>query len=405
MKDKNKFLLFCANFFVVYVGLGITYCMMISYLISLNYSAGERSYMYAFGAILGMGAQFVLGYLCDKNKTIKRYAYILMIVYVFASIALYLTSKNNFFLHLALVAVNITMMRLACGIMDSWAIENGEVCKTNYGAIRAFGSIGWAIGSAIAGKIIDIAGYGSIGFAFAAAIALAILLFVKTPDAIKSATEPVNLKGIGGLIKNKGYVLLMAIFFCIFMMQCSLDYTIIDKLEILGATGSQVSTYWSLTAMVELPLFFLGGWCIKKFGTIKLLMVSTIAYAVRLFLYAMVGTVSLMLAVSLLQVITFPLITIVTKLLVDEETPDNLKSSGQQVGLAIYSSTSALISPLLAGALEDRFGVNVAIFVIALFGFVAIALTFVYVNYKKNQSKQCFGIKINIENANNLIQN
>lgn len=339
--------------------------------------------MYAVGAILGMACQFVIGYLCDKNQTIKRYSILIMIAYVFASLALYLTNHNNFFLHLAIVAVNITMMRLTMGIMDSWTIENGEACKTNYGALRAFGSIGWAIGSALASKIIDLAGYSYIGYGFAVAVVIALIFFFKTPDAIKSASEPVDFKSVGKLLTNKRYLLLMGIFFCIFMMQASLDYTIIDKLEILGATSSQVSNYWSLTAMVELPLFFLGGWCVKKFGTINLLVISTIAYAARLFMYAASTSVTGMLAISLLQVVTFPIVTIVTKLLIDDETPENLKSSGQQVGLAIYSASSALLSPLLAGALEDRFGVNVAIFAIGLFGFIAIALTFIYKNNKK----------------------
>jgi len=69
---------------------------------------------------------------------------------------------------------------------------------------------------------------------------------------------------------------------------------------------------------------------------------------------------------------------VTSKALVDEQSPDNMKISGQQVALSIYGSGSALISPLVCGILTDNIGVNNTLLIIAatgLFGFILCVLS------------------------------
>jgi predicted MFS family arabinose efflux permease len=205
-------------------------------------------------------------------------------------------------------------------------------------------------------------------------------------DVVKESQEKIDLKSVGKLFENKGYVYLIILMFFIFMMQTALDYTIVSKLDSLKASNAQISYYWMITGIIELPMFFYGAKAVKKFGAIPLLVVSILSYGLRFFLYGFSVSVVQVLTISLLQITCFPVMNVVSKQLIDNESPASLKSSGQQVGLALYSSVSALIAPLITGVLEDVFSINIALFVIGSFAIFSLLFTTFYVREKKKQA-------------------
>ena len=87
--------------------------------------------------------------------------------------------------------------------------------------------------------------------------------------------------------------------------------------------------------------------------------------------------------VAALQLLTFPLLTITSKTMVDEEIPDYLRSTGQQIAFSVYNAGSALIAPLVGGAMFDALGANKALMVVLAFAVVPVVLLTVYKNMKK----------------------
>jgi predicted MFS family arabinose efflux permease len=383
VNDRKKIIMFAITNLLAYIAEGLGYCMLISYLITIGYTATQRSIMVSFGALLSMFFQFMVGYLCDKNKTIRRYVIYGYIIYSILVAALYSYNTYNFYVHFILVSLNSVMFRVSMGLLDSWVLESGEYCKTNYGAIRAFGSIGWVIGSWLTSIIIDNLGYIYLGVVFALINVVLIIINLKMDDAIKETQEKIELKSVGKLFENKGYIYIILVMFCIFMMQTALDFVIVSKLDSLKATNIQISYYWMITGIVELPLFFYGGKLVKKFGAIPMLVIAIISYGLRFFLYGLSISVKQVLLISLLQFTCFPIMQVVSKQLIDLESPASLKSSGQQVGLALYSSISALIAPLVTGILEDTFNVNISLFVIGSFAILSLVFVAFYVKEKK----------------------
>ena len=222
--------------------------------------------MFSFGALLSMVVQFLVGYLCDKNKTVRRYVIYGYIIYSILVLALYSYNTYNFYVHLVLVSLNTVMFRVNMGLLDSWVLESGEYCKTNYGFIRAFGSIGWVIGSWLTAVVIDYLGYIYIGVVFTLINLVLIIINLKMDDVVKESQEKIDLKSVGKLFENKGYVYLIILMFFIFMMQTALDYTIVSKLDSLKASNAQISYYWMITGIIELPMFFYGAKAVKNLG-------------------------------------------------------------------------------------------------------------------------------------------
>ena len=83
-----------------------------------------------------------------------------------------------------------------------------------------------------------------------------------------------------------------------------------------------------------------------------------------------------------LQGVTYPLLMVASKIMVDEKTPENMRTSGQQVANAVYNSGSALVSPILVGLMEDNIGINNSLFVIAAMALITTGIT-IFINKKQ----------------------
>lgn len=379
MKMTKKSITFGVCCFLVFMAEALSYCFMMTYLISLGYSTMQRSIIFAALAISLIIGQVLVGYFCDKMHAIKPMAFILLVIYLLFNAVFYLYPGHNFIVHLILAAVAGSMMNITDGMFDSWVLESDEECRQHYGAIRAQGSVGWAIGSPLAAGIVARFGYQGLagGFAILAVIIMAICYTI--PDAKKAKTAyRLKLKDTGKLLKHRHYRLAIIILFFIFLIGNMCNYAVIDKLSILNATSLQISWCWTLQAVVELPMFFLGDYFSKKFGLTEMLGFAAGALGVRYVLYGLAGSTTQMILLGLMQFFSFGLMMVGAKRIIDERTSLELKTSGQQLAMALYNGGSLLVSPLLSGGLETMFGIDMALIVIGCISIIPIILLSVY---------------------------
>ena len=375
MKLNRKLITFFAIYLLLFFALAISYSLLVTFLTSLGYTATERSVFFVGDALFGMMAQVGLGYLCDRFGKVKPFIYGCFALYVACTYLLYGTVAKSFFMHLILVMIVGGMMRITNGLMDSFTMEQSEEFKENYGVIRLFGSIGWALGSPVAAMIVTRYGYPALGTGFFAVAAVMLLLVLAVSDVhVKRGNETISLENVRDLFRNRGYLVVIIILFVLFCVDTTQSYTVIDKMMYLNGTEQDVGNYWAVAAMLELPMFFLGGRLIKKYGAMKLCAMAAIVYATRYVIYALATRIIHVFIAGVLQAITYPVLMVTSKVLVDEQSPDNMKISGQQVGLSVYGSGSALVSPLVCGILTDNIGVNNTLLLIALTALVGFVL-------------------------------
>ncbi len=383
MKKKTKFRIL---YFLSYLCEGFDYCFLITFLNVLGYSATEKSIILATGACIGIVVQFISGYLCDKNRTVKRYVYLFGVLYGISTVLVYAAGNYRPIFHMIMVPINVGLFRLMMGLFDNWIIESDSDIARSFGSIRAFGSLGWAFGSYVGAYIIKLLGYFWMGISSVIALALSLIFALDIKDVDKVANDKLKYGDIVKILGNPMYVLIVASMFVVTIAQSSLDMTVVDKYSYLHATENEVSLYWSITGILELPLFFLGEKLTDRFHPLSLFMFATVIYGIRLFGYAGATSVEAMLWPSILQMLSYPVMNLINKDLVLAETPENLKSSGLQIGLALYSTMSALFSPLIAGMLEQRFDINVALYAIGSLSAVSLVMTCLYIALKKKSN-------------------
>lgn len=213
--------------------------------------------------------------------------------------------------------------------------------------------------------IVENYGYGVLATVILITTLCSLALTIFQDDVKNMQSTPIRLRDLIDLVKTPDYVVLVVVFALINVVFNTDNFTVIDKMIDLDATYSQIGLKWSIQALIELPLLFAGGWLLVKFNMVKLLRVTIVFFALRIVLNALAVEPNQMLVVALLQGITFPLLFLVQKFMIDQITTPKLRSSVQMIGLAIFGAFPAFITPLISGFMVDRFGFN---FTLLLFG-------------------------------------
>ena len=375
MKELKSHYRFVLLYFMIFFSQAIAYSLLITFLNALGYQPMERNLFFAADALAGIFIQSFVGYLCDRYRTIKPFlvgGYVLFAVF---TKLIYDTTEAVFWLHLFLVMGVSGLMRITSGLADSLTLETDEYCQKNYGTIRCFGSVGWAIGAPVTAKMVISYGYCSLGWGFIVCTAILLVIVSGMKDAQKTGSETVSFTDVKSLVVNKNYLMVVLILFLFFIVDCTQSYAIPDKIFLLDGNEQDIGNYWALAAMLELPLFIIGGRLVRRFTAEKLMVIAGAFYVIRYVLYGLVNSVWGVFLVGALQAVTYPLLMVCSKMMVDRYTPKNLKSSGQLIAMSIYSGASSMISPLLCGTLEQNFGINTMLMVIALVAVIPTIMT------------------------------
>lgn len=380
-QSKKSMIKMMVVFGLTYLSLALPYVLAYQYMASLGLSATQQGMVMTAGAVLGLVLQFAFGFLCDRFASIKKFVLFGNVIMIISVWLFYTQTYNIFAFTVILGALWNAMFMNIEGMLDSWALEEDETCKNNYGVIRAFGSIGYIIGSFLVALIVNHWGYHAIGIFFVGTAIINSAFEVFTPDAQKAQKdngEKLKISDVKGLIKNPNYVILVFCMFLAFSMVVGEIFCSAQKMNALGldTAPTYTSLKASIAAFCELPLFFLGSVLVKKFGAIKMMVFALIVHMVRLVLTALCVSQVQLVGISCLQLFTYPCIMVSIKYIIDEEIPENLKSSGQQFAYAIYLTLAALVMPLFFGWLLDKIGLQGEIwFAAAITAIPIIALT------------------------------
>ncbi len=381
MIKRNNYLMLKVMilFFVVFFGAYIPLTQRIPYLASIGYNYTEMNLIFAIQAGVGFVYQFVVGFMCDKYKTIKKFVFGAQIIGTVGIFLMFTYTQHQFFYHLIFIALIAAFMNVVIGLLDAWALELDPEIKEHYGVVRGMGTIGWIVGGFVVTRILESFGYSALGLTYTiiSLVLLSTAYFVR--DAVKAQhSEPITLKDIKLLLTNKRYVLIVMILFFTFILTNSDGLIVVTKMEEFQANDMEKYLRFAIQAVAELPVMFLGAYFMKKYKAINLLMFAIIMYFIRFVAYAFSDTPTLMIAASLMQLLTFPFVMITSKVLVFDNSPEHLKSSGQMLGMGIYMGIGATVTPLITAFFIEMGGIDFSMLALASILIIPIALSFIY---------------------------
>lgn len=374
---KNYKLNFVIFYILSYAIFSFASTKFTPYLSQIGYTAFQRGMILSGYAAATIVMQLAFGVLSDRYQTMKKIVIVSLCVYGVSSAVLFSTQHAAIAVYFVLVSLSGGLLNACCGLYDTWILGCGEEIRKSLSFIKAFGSIGWAVGSMAASLIIGLFSYRGLGIAIAAIALLSLLNIALLPDIDRMEEKSkVSLEDFKHLMTNGQYVLLVLILFLLYSMVIANNCTVIDKMIDLCASDAQISMKWSVQSLVEIPTYLAGAYLLSKFSGLKLLRFSSIMLTFQFALFAGASAPAVIIGASVLQLFSTPIILVASKMLILEIAPDKLKSSSQLIALSIFTGASSLIVPTVAGFFGERIGFNATLGCVMALGVCSFLLTF-----------------------------
>lgn len=377
MEDKKQKYLYTLLYVFTYIAFSFAMTQFTPFLSKLGYDSMERGLLLSSFAIMTIILQMLFGILSDKYRTVKRFMIVALLIYGVSAYMFYIKEEQNFIFHMIGIAICGGLINTCCGLSDTWILGNSEYLRTRLSFIKAFGSIGWAMGSIILPIIIYKFGYSGLGngILILCIISLSLMYFIKDVNNTNNKNlEKARLADIKELILDKKYSLLVFVLFLMYCVIVTNNSAVVDKMLVLGASDSQIGYKWSIQSVIEIPTYLFGGYLLRKFNHYSLLKTSAIALTVQFILFGVSSSVVGIIILSLFQMLTTPLLLIASKNLIFELTSEKMKSTGQLYALSIFTGLSSLLIPTCAGTITRYFNANITLFIAASLSAVAVML-------------------------------
>lgn len=372
-------------YFFVFGSFAFIYTQIIPFLTYLGFTIFERGLILSSVSLLTLFIQVIYGFFSDKYNTIKPIFNLSYLILGILSFILYQSTSSNFYFVLLLVSLVGSLFRTLAGFLETWTLLSDEKIKLKFGAIRAFGSIGWALTAPLTSIVVNIYGYSMLSYLIIAMVVSSLFLTIMQKDVEDIETAELKFKDIKELIKTPDYVILILIFTVINIGFNTDNFTVIDKMIDLGATNNEIALKWSIQAIIEMPVLFLSTWILLRFNMLSVLRISIIFFIARIGFNGLATTPVQILYVSLFQGITFPLSFIAQKFMIEKITPLKLRSSAQMLGLAIFGAFPAFFTPLVSGILVEYVGYNTTLYLFSITLIVSLLLTFKLTQFHKTK--------------------
>lgn len=348
------------------------------FLSSLGYDTFARGLLLASYAVTTLVFQLVLGIISDKYQTVKKVLALVLLIYACASLLFFNLSEQHFVWHMLFIAISGGLLNTATGLLDTWVLQSQLAVRKSLSFLKAFGSIGWALGSLSVSVVILTVDYRGLGVSIlllvGIAVAFATLLedIVVTP--INGKKKEVSFSDSLLLLKDKQYSLLVLILFLLYFVIICNNITVIDKMLVLEASTLEIGYKWSIQSLFEIPAYLIGGRLLQKFKGYNLLTICAAALFIQFILYANATTVQQIIVISGMQLLTTPLLMVSSKVLIYELSSEHMKATGQMLALSIFIGLASMVSPVVAGFLVQWQGIYPTLLLISLIPLVAIVL-------------------------------
>lgn len=375
-------------YLLFFLGIGSLYPLLSSYYFFNGMSGKQIGVLMSIGPIIAIISQPIWGMICDRYGIQKKVLFGTLLSS--AAIAFFFPITTSYILLILLSAGIAVFQSAVIPISDNISMNFVQTTGGNYGNIRLWGSIGFAVAVWIAGNLAEYFHIQIIFYLYAGALIFAALLTKKLPDDGSQLSVEV-FKGIRQLFKIPTFTLFLVGTFLLFgTMNANNTYFSIYFQEI-GGTLSGVGLAFLLAAGSEAPVMMMVKRLVDKFGLMPLILFATIISAIRWYLYSTGPSTFLVLATSFTQGLSIGIYLPAAVQFVREIAPKDVQVTAMSLYGSFGLGLGSLISVILSGVFYDLFG-SLAIYkyymISSLLALVVFSIIYFMEREKKIQAKQ-----------------
>ncbi|TDO83369.1 PPP family 3-phenylpropionic acid transporter [Halanaerobium saccharolyticum] len=394
---------------------------LVYYLTDLGYSNMRIGTLMSIRTFMGLLGPPIVGYICDRlesRKIIFIISMVLMAIFVAP-----LTFYGDLMLAISIGVVGF-LWEPQQSVLDSWILETSAHTAHNYGFMRAWGSIGFAIIVTIFGQVIERFGWRVHFMAYGIIAFIVVIIAFNIKDnsyseqrQVESSTETKNIsqnkkqnqnispeevelaaakdveveledKNIMRLFKNPDYIFILFITLLIFIPNQMLFVYLAPIIRSVGGNSTDLGYTLFFNALSEAPIFFVAKYFLEKYKTNSLLLFSAFFYLLRFIIAAAATSPVYFLFFGMLQSLSFGVFLVTVRYYVKLVAPAGLKTTAQSIAMMSAFGAAGIIGSLLGGYLIDNYGMSVMFRVgITLASIAVLVLAYVVIRERMNLEK------------------
>ena len=336
---------------------------LVYYLTDMGYSNIEIGAIISVRTFMGLIGEPILGYLSDIYNTNKKLFILGMIA--IALVVLPFPYYNWYFILISTAVIGFFWAPQQ-SILDSWILKSSEKLASNYGFMRAWGSLGFAIVAAILIMASITAFYISD-----APHKNKIVQNVSQNDGFsgqesntgenyeKDSTNQQNNRNPLILFKNIEYTMILISAILVFIPNSIIFTYLPNFIKGVGGTTTLLGIVMFLNAVSEAPIFFFGKKMLVKFKPIPLLLLSTIFYLIRVIVVYEAVSKFNFLVFGVLQSLSFGILLITARFHINFLAPEHLKTTAQSIFTMSIFGIGGIIASMSGGVIMDIYGMEV----------------------------------------------
>lgn len=311
------------------------------------------------------------GIISDKTG---KYKLCLLIIMGGATFMAFMLSMQTGYL--AIIACGLGLNAFSNGMMpmaDTQAMNFTTKNNQNYGFIRSAGSLGFVLGSILAGFFVTANDFHRMFIPYIALLFLSFVIAFTFPsqsreEKAQTGDQPAERGNVGALIKNKKFLFLCIIsLMTVILADSANSYAGIHMVNKLHGPDNSATLFTVATALPEILLLGMIGKAFSKYGFKKIFTLNAIILSVRYIVYFLAPNPTIFLLVSLTHALMTGISTVGNLGYMRAVVPE----TNYGTAVSVYNTTISVgraIFSLIFGNLLDMGGST------AIFGFAAIII-------------------------------
>lgn len=300
----------------------------------------------------------------------NRHHRIFRIALLFSPIAVALLSQaDNFLAYIPYVVAYAVFSSPIVPLQDSSALEVAETHQRTFGALRAWGSIGWSLSTVLVGLLMQIWGIEWLFYIYIAFMLITFLFSLFQP-ARKHVLRNSLGHGLRDLLFQRNLIIFLFSIFLLAVTVGAVFSFLSIYLDGIGAVEGYIGLAFAIAAISEVPVMIYSGKIMRRIGSNGLLKVAFFTFALRWILLSFIDVPVWALFVQVLHGISYAAFIVGGVTYINERTPQGLSTTAQAIFNTVVFGLGAIVGALIGGYLFDTVGM------IILFRFLTlIAMT------------------------------
>ena len=359
------------------------------YLLAHGFSNTEIGILLAIANVISAVAQPVIAGIIDKPGPLTNRRFIMISVLVILIGSVILMFVQNSKLIIFIVYAIIYMIQFAYQpVMTALCFEYQKAgCNIFYGLARGLGSAGFAVTSAFIGGAVEKHGVMLLPVVTIVVMMVSLILiitFIKPKGAVSEDAEEARTEEKHTAHNNPiefarmypAYTLFMVATVCFFFAHNMINDFMIQIIRSLGGAETELGYANFLQAILELPVMALIGIVLKKISDQKLLIISGIAFFIKILILVFAHGMPMFYLSQCFQLFAYAVFIPAGAYYVSR-TMDELDQVKGQAFITSAITLGGVFSNLVSGVILDHLGIVVMLITGSVVCFVGVVLGYI----------------------------